>query len=241
MPYGLQTRFLPIFFRIHGMSLSSISLYKLLLIPWVLKAFWAPLVDMYGQKKTWLDGSLLCLGFLCTVASIVPPEFVVQLAVIMFLFNFITSIQDIALDSLVIEILTPAQLAKGNIAQVVGYKTGMLFSGGVFALLTEMISWANMFYGLAAIYFVAFLFSLIFVPSSGDGRSSFNTASNIRRSQLGTLSPVPGMEDPNSAPHVPVPSHQGSFMCYFGKIFKTEGTIWMLIFVIFYKIGKVAI
>jgi len=37
MPYGIQIKFLPIILRKHGVSLSNISLFKLLFLPWVFK------------------------------------------------------------------------------------------------------------------------------------------------------------------------------------------------------------
>ena len=37
MPYGIQVKFLPILLRANGVSLTNISLFKLLFLPWVFK------------------------------------------------------------------------------------------------------------------------------------------------------------------------------------------------------------
>lgn len=240
MPYGLQIGFLPIFFRIHGMSLTNVTLYRLLLIPWVLKAFWAPLIDRYGSKNLWLSCSMACLSVVCVMAASLSPSYAIQLAIVMILFNLLTSVQDIALDSIVIERLTPAQLAKGNIAQVVGYKTGSLFAGGVFALLTESVSWSGIFCGLSFIYFMAFICCVFFMPQNNGSLSDSDIAALRRR--MHRSSSIPGFEDRNSVPHVPPPVQENSpFSCYFWRIFNTEGTIWMLFFVITYKIGMLKV
>ncbi len=74
LPYGLQSRFLPLYFRTHGMSLADIGFFKLLLVPWMLKAIWAPLVDHYGNKRQWLGYSMLGLCVACLLGSLTSPS-----------------------------------------------------------------------------------------------------------------------------------------------------------------------
>ena len=43
-PFGLVIDNLPVYFRVHGVSLRDIGLMGLLGLPWTLKVLWAPLV-----------------------------------------------------------------------------------------------------------------------------------------------------------------------------------------------------
>lgn len=165
IPYGLQSRFLPLCFRTHGMSLSNIGYFKLLLIPWVSKALWAPLVDHYGTKKIWLSYSMFGLFGTCILGSFTSPEFIIQIAFVLLLFNLLTATQDIAVDGLAIQILATSELASGNIAQVVGYKLGAVFSGGFLSWLSDL-NWGALFIGLAVVYMVAYLVVKRVVPDS---------------------------------------------------------------------------
>ncbi|XP_070176914.1 major facilitator superfamily domain-containing protein 3-like [Littorina saxatilis] len=167
VPYGLQARFLPIYFRAHGMSLSNIGFIKILFFPWMCKTLWAPFVDHFGNKKTWLLWSMLGLGATCVLTAGIEPSWLSPLCVILLIFNFLTSTQDIATDGLAIEMLTSSQVASGNIAQVVGYKFGAIIGGGLLAWLSDHISWSAIFIFLTMIYAMAVFVVKFHVPESG--------------------------------------------------------------------------
>ncbi|KAL8624875.1 hypothetical protein ACOMHN_016171 [Nucella lapillus] len=166
LPYGLQARFLPIYFRAHGMSLTNIGFIKVLFFPWMCKTLWAPFVDRHGNKKLWLSWSMLGLGITCIFAAGIQPDWLFLLCVVLLAFNFLTSTQDIATDGLAIEILTSTQVASGNIAQVVGYKFGAIIGGGVLAWLNDYITWSSIFIFLTLIYASAMVMVKVFVPES---------------------------------------------------------------------------
>lgn len=67
LPFGFQTKTLPVYLRLRGASLPSISLLALLSLPWMLKLAWAPLVDvMYsprvGRRRSWVLPTLAIMG-----------------------------------------------------------------------------------------------------------------------------------------------------------------------------------
>ena len=53
--YGLQVRYLPIILRKTGSSLFLVGSLNLLTFPWLVKSLWAPIIDAYGDKNTWLS------------------------------------------------------------------------------------------------------------------------------------------------------------------------------------------
>ena len=51
LPFGFQATALPTYLRDAGVSLTGIGLATALAVPWMLKVFWAPLVDRYGSRR----------------------------------------------------------------------------------------------------------------------------------------------------------------------------------------------
>ena len=164
LPYGFQARFLPIYLRTQGVSLTSVGLFKLLLIPWLCKALWAPLVDKYGTKRKWLLWSISALAITCFVCAFISPTYTPLLCMMLFLLNVCASTQDIAVDGIALKLLSDDELGKGNTAQVVGYKIGSLIGGGILVTLIEYLGWTGMFLVLTGVYIEALVFVLI-LPS----------------------------------------------------------------------------
>ena len=54
LPFGIAYDVWPVFFRVHGVSLTEIGLMSLLSLPWTWKLLWAPLVDAFATKRRWL-------------------------------------------------------------------------------------------------------------------------------------------------------------------------------------------
>ncbi|CAH1784116.1 unnamed protein product [Owenia fusiformis] len=163
LPYGFQTGFMPVYLRQQGISLSDITFYKLLSLPWLCKALWAPLVDKYSTKRKWLIYSMSCLVLTCAIGTIVTPKYIIMLCVVIVLLNLFVSIQDIAVDSIALEILCDHELGLGNTIQVVGYKLGSICGGGILVILADYLGWGGMFLILAVIYLEAVFFTY-FLP-----------------------------------------------------------------------------
>ena len=126
MPYGFQSRYLPLIMRKHGKSITDIGLFKLLLLPWIFKVFIAAfIVDEYKTKKFWLLFSMLILAFGSFIGAL-TDEFS-YLAYIIFLLNWASATQDICVDWFAMNTLKKEDLGVGNTIQVVGFKVGTLF------------------------------------------------------------------------------------------------------------------
>ena len=158
LPYGFQASFLPMYLRMQGVSLTNLSLFKVLLAPWLCKALWAPLVDKKATKQKWLLWSVSGLVFICAFASLSSPTNLFVLSFIVFFLNFFAATQDIAVDGIAVALLTSEELGKGNTAQVVGYKIGSIFGGGVLVWFMDSLGWSGLFLVLALLYIEALLF-----------------------------------------------------------------------------------
>ena len=158
LPYGLQSRFMPIFLRARGVSLTNVGFFKMLLAPWLCKTLWAPLVDQKGTKHQWLLWSILGMSITCLLSSLISPDQFTLLCLIIFILNVCAATQDVAVDSIAVTMLNSDDLAKGNTAQVVGYKLGSIFGGGFLVWFLDHLGWSGMFVCLAVMYLQAFLF-----------------------------------------------------------------------------------
>lgn len=221
LPYGLQARFLPVYFRSHGMSLTDISMFKLLLTPWMLKALWAPFVDKYGTKKSWLSWSMVGLVFTCLAGAFTPLKTIIPLACVLFLFNLLTSTQDIAVDGIAIYILSESELGYGNIAQVVGYKFGSIFGGGVLTWLSDYLEWSSLLFSLAVVYVISLLNVAFLVSPTDQGQKDTDKKASPEKEALRRR------------------PQKSWFIQHFIEIFQSPGTLWMMGFVLLYKLGEV--
>ncbi|XP_060070695.1 major facilitator superfamily domain-containing protein 3-like [Ylistrum balloti] len=221
LPYGLQAKFLPVYFRSHGMSLTDISLFKLLLLPWMCKALWAPYVDRYGTKRDWLMWSMSGLALTCIVGAFSPPELIIPLGCVLFLFNLLTSTQDIAVDGIAIHMLSSSELAYGNIAQVVGYKVGTLVSGGVLTWLSDHLPWSLLFFVLVGVYSLSTFFVTIGIPHTE------------RTHQEDT-----GKSEQSSKRTDNEDDQYGWFFRHLVDVYRSTGTKWIIVFVLLYKLGE---
>ncbi|VFV31895.1 major facilitator superfamily [Lynx pardinus] len=161
LPYGLQSGLLPVLLRARGLSLTRVGLAKVLYLPWLFKLVWAPLVDTRGSLRVWLMLSTAALGLVCGLLAVLPPAeagqagLPVTVAGLLLLLNLGAAVQDVALDTLAVQLLEPAELGPGNTVQVVAYKLGAVLAGGGLLALVPTLSWPLLFLLLAAIYWLA--------------------------------------------------------------------------------------
>ncbi|NMO19299.1 MFS transporter [Pyxidicoccus fallax] len=217
MPFGFLTTALPVYLRTRGVSLTTIGFAGVLALPWACKALWAPLVDRYGsarigRRKSWILPMQVALAVSCAAASLaVTREDLTLLATCVLLMNLFAATQDIAVDGFAVDTLRPDELGPGNIAQVVGYKFGMMFAGGgVIAWTGNRVGWAGMLLAMAALCLVAFVV-LLFVRESAP------------------------------TPREGATPEQVDWREVFGRLKQSlllPGTFWLLLFIATYKFGE---
>ncbi|XP_020026558.2 major facilitator superfamily domain-containing protein 3 isoform X1 [Castor canadensis] len=161
LPYGLQSGLLPILLRARGLSLTRVGLAKGLYAPWLFKLAWAPLVDRRGSPRAWLTLSTAALGMVCGLLAALPPTQTGQAGLpttmvgLLLLLNLGAAVQDVALDTVAVQLLEPRELGPGNTVQVVAYKLGAALAGGGLLAFLPSLSWPLLFLLLAATYWLA--------------------------------------------------------------------------------------
>lgn len=141
LPSGLFAHALPVFWREAGIGLAWIGALKLLALPWILKALWAPVIDRSLWEVApvrWVFGlqsaAALCLIGL-GIVGLTPERPWLPLTVAgILLINLLMATQDIITDGLAVRHVPARWRGFANTLQVAGYKVGML-AGGAFLLI----------------------------------------------------------------------------------------------------------
>jgi MFS family permease len=157
LPFGFTATALPVYLRDAELSRTVIGLATAVALPWSLKIIWAPLVDRYGsrrfgRRRSWILPLQLGLAGVCAVAAAISPSN--QLALLLLsvlMMNLFAATMDIAVDGLAVDLLELHELGKGNIAQVVGYKIGMLTGGGLLVWASGTIGLEGLFLSMAGL------------------------------------------------------------------------------------------
>lgn len=167
IPFGFQATALPLMLRERNVSLALIGMSTLLASPWMLKFLWAPLVDMKwnrsaGRRRSWIIPLQVLLISAIIAASKTIDMGMYLLAVNILLMNIAAATQDCAVDGLAVDILAENELGYGNSAQVVGYKAGMILSGGLLVWLSGYYGWNMQFVVMALIAAIPLLLILFY-------------------------------------------------------------------------------
>lgn len=167
LPVGFQGPALTAYLRRSGLSLTEIGFVGMLALPWLFKALWAPAVDRFGshrfgRRRSWILPLQGLLALTCAAAAFAPPSEALGLLLgLLFLSNLMAATLDIAVDGLAVDLLDKGNLGLGNIAQVVGFKVGMLLGGGVLPTLTDQWGWQALFGTMTGLILLAWVVSWV--------------------------------------------------------------------------------
>lgn len=218
LPFGFQATALPVYLRASGMSLTGIALATALALPWSLKILWAPLVDRYGshrwgRRRSWILPLQLALAACCAAAALVPPhQGLTPLLLLVLVMNLLAATLDVAVDGLAVDVLEVPELGQGNVAQVVGYKVGMLTGGGLLVWASGTIGWEGLFLAMASLVLACFLVALAWRERA--------------------LKPPGAPESPMVHPRL------GEILRALREASAVPGAAWLLLFIGTYKLGE---
>ncbi|KAF0847094.1 MFS transporter [Nocardia caishijiensis] len=152
LPFGFFTQALPVVLRESGYSLVAISASGVLFLPWALKFLWAPYVDRYGTRRTWLLVLQLCAAAVAAVLACLDLSASLRwLFVGIVVVNLLSATQDVATDGLAVRLLGSRERGLGNGIQVGAYRVGMIVGGGVLLWLFAVSGWRLLFLTMAVL------------------------------------------------------------------------------------------
>jgi PAT family beta-lactamase induction signal transducer AmpG len=159
-PYGLFKDLFPVYFRYHGVSLADIGLLSLLSLPWTLKVFWAPVVDRYGNLRSWIGTMLLGCAAVCVVFPSFDPSNPGRLIWgALLVLTICSATQDIAIDAMTIRMLDKGEEGPANGVRLTSYRIAILVGGGALASTAGFLGWTFVFWASAVVLVGCSLFA----------------------------------------------------------------------------------
>ncbi|MDR1370759.1 MAG: MFS transporter [Dysgonamonadaceae bacterium] len=192
LPYVAVMSISVIMYKRLGISNSDIALYtSLLYLPWIVKPFWSPFVDLLKTKRWWIVTMQIVLGGgFAGIAFCVPVPFFFQATLAFFwLLAFASATHDIAADGFYMHGLDTNQQAMFIGIRNTFYRIATVVGQGVLVILAGFLervsgniafAWSITFFTLAGL-FIAFGFYHKFIlpkPDSDNRRVSL-TADQI--------------------------------------------------------------
>ncbi|MDE6315442.1 MAG: MFS transporter [Muribaculaceae bacterium] len=159
-----------------GVNNAEMALFtSLLYLPWVIKPFWAPFVDILMTKRRWilLMQAAMGAGMTLVAVALPGPDFLKLSLAAFWGVAFCSATHDIAADGFYMLALTQKDQAFYVGIRSTFYRLANLAaSGGVVYLAGRMIrngisvssAWSTMFVGLSAFFFLSALYHSFILP-----------------------------------------------------------------------------
>ncbi|HEY2386104.1 MAG TPA: MFS transporter [Candidatus Binatia bacterium] len=164
LPFGLVLDNLPVYFRMHGVSLTAIGLMSLIRSPWWAKVLWSPAVDQIGQRRLWIAACLVVMAAALMMLPLLPAAPVgMALIVLLLVFTTAAATQDVAIDAYTIELLEPGEEGIANGVRVSAYRVALIVAGGALLAIVKWTSWTVAFTA-AAVVLLALAFAVLLLP-----------------------------------------------------------------------------
>ena len=143
LPAGFASVTFVAFLVANGASPEQIAaLFATVALPWTFKFIWGPVVDAvqmpsYGLRRPWIlfsqTGMIVTLGALLFVPDLNASIELVTL--ILFIHNLFSSLQDVSVDALAVDVLQPNEVAKANGFMFAAKRMGVIIGGAVVGML----------------------------------------------------------------------------------------------------------
>lgn len=117
-------------------------LFATVALPWTFKFIWGPVIDLlvipeYGIRRPWIlfaqSGMVISLATLLFIPNIIDA--IALVTILLFIHNLFSSLQDVSVDALAVDVLQPDEVAKANGFMFASKRGGMIFGGAVLGLL----------------------------------------------------------------------------------------------------------
>ena len=187
-PYVVVMTVAIIMYKRLGISNADITLYTgWLYLPWVIKPFWSPLVDMFKTKRWWIVTMQLVIGAgLAGVALTLPGPNYFKFSLLFFwLLAFSSATHDIAVDGFYM-----LGLDEGKQAYFIGirstfYRIAVISGQGILIILAGYLekyygnirtAWSITFAALALLFLILFLYHKFVLPRPASDKALITTS-----------------------------------------------------------------
>jgi PAT family beta-lactamase induction signal transducer AmpG len=151
LPLALSTSTLQAWMASVDIDIKTIGLFTLVQIPYVLKFFWAPLMDRYSlpgfdRRRSWIFFSqCLLVVVIVLMAFSDPGESIHLMGILALAIAFLSASQDIAFDAYRADMLTEKERGMGAGISVTAYRIALIVSGAGVLIMADHIGWRPAF------------------------------------------------------------------------------------------------
>jgi PAT family beta-lactamase induction signal transducer AmpG len=186
LPYFAVVSLSVIMYKNLGMSNTYIALYtSWLYLPWVIKPFWSPFVDLLKTKRWWITCMQLLIGSgLAGIAFCIPASFYMQATLAFFwLVAFGSATHDIAADGFYMLVLTSDEQSFYvgirstfyRIANIAG-QGALIYFAGILEKTTGNIpyAWSITFFVIAGLFLAFYIYHKFKLPYPSADKPDLN-------------------------------------------------------------------
>lgn len=193
IPYIAVMTISVIMYKRFGFSNTDIALYTgWLYLPWVIKPFWSPFIDIFSTKRRWILAMQMAVAaaFACIALTVGGPLFFRLSLAAFWLVAFISATHDIAADGYYMLALDEKQQSFYvgirstfyRIASVVGQGALVVAAGEIETRTSDIaLAWRMVFYLLSALFLIFALYHAWSLPKAETQPARKNTPSEIAR------------------------------------------------------------
>jgi PAT family beta-lactamase induction signal transducer AmpG len=223
LPYVVAMSVAVIMYKRLGISNTDIALYtSWLYLPWVIKPFWSPFVDIIKTKRWWIATMQLLIGAgLAGVAFLIPTTFFFQATLaILWLIAFSSATHDIAADGFYMLGLDSSQQSFFVGIRSTFYRLAMITGQGLLIIVAGALelytgkirlAWSITFFILAGLFGLFFIYHRFILPHpDADTTKTENSPSQIFR----------------------------EFGLTFASFFQKKGIVLAIVFMLLYRLGE---
>lgn len=176
IPYVVVMTVAVIMYKRFGLSNTQIALYtSWLYLPWVIKPFWSPFVDILKTKRWWIVTMQLLIGAgMAGVALTLPTPFYLKASLAFFwLLAFSSATHDIAADGFYMHALDDSDQSFFVGIRSTFYRLAMITGQGLLIILAGFfekrtdnipLSWSITFFILAGLFIAFWLYHQFILP-----------------------------------------------------------------------------
>jgi len=223
IPYVVAMTVAVIMYKRLGISNTDIALYtSWLYLPWVIKPFWSPFVDIIKTKRWWIVTMQLLIGAgLAGVAFLIPMPFFFQATLgVLWLIAFSSATHDIAADGFYMLALDSSEQSFFVGIRSTFYRLAMISGQGLLIILAGVLehytgnlrlAWSITFFVLSGLFVSFFVYHRFALPyPDSDSKKAGSTPKEIFR----------------------------EFGLTFASFFQKKGILLAIIFMLLYRLGE---
>lgn len=174
LPLALTSGTLQAWMTVENIDLKTIGFFSLVGQAYVFKFLWSPMMDRYtppflGRRRGWLliTQALLLLA-IAAMGFLEPSSQLRWMAALAVVIAFCSASQDIVFDAWKTDVLPAEERGAGAAISVLGYRLGMLVSGGLALWLADRyLGWQGMYWLMAALL-VPCMIATLLAPEPDD-------------------------------------------------------------------------